>query len=140
MITASKTVCFFHTKIRSISTCRNQYIVNLKLCRISPANAKKVTSVVMYDFLLMRLCICTDWRERAHPRPPSHVLLHWLQRLIQRRHQLLWQAGKYQKFVTCGIKQKSRNTCWVADAAVVSLPPGHPVLHSDQDCDVAMEG
>lgn len=28
----------------------------------------------------------------------------------------------------------------VADTAVVSSPPGHPVLHSDQDCDITVEG
>lgn len=37
--------------------------------------------------------MCADRRERAHPRPPAHVLLYRLQRLVQGRHQLLWQTG-----------------------------------------------
>lgn len=47
---------------------------------------------MMYDLLM-----CAGRCERAHPRPPPHVLLHWLKGFIQRRHQLLWQAGKPQK-------------------------------------------
>lgn len=41
-----------------------------------------------------KIFMCADRRERAHPRPPTHVLFHRLQRFVQGRHQLLWKTGK----------------------------------------------
>lgn len=54
--------------------------------------------------------MCADWRERAHPRPPPHVLFHWLQRLLQGRHQLLWQTGKRLGFTP---PQKEHLSPWL---------------------------
>lgn len=64
----------------------NQKTGHILICAVS------LLPAAMYDFLM-----CAGWCERAHPCPPTHVLLYWLKGFIQRRHQLLRQAGKPQK-------------------------------------------
>lgn len=98
----------------------------------------------------MVLCISTGWGERTYSRPSAHVLLHRLQRFLQRRHKLLRQAGKKTKtnflhFLFIFSKMLCIND--LKDIKVFScrqirpiFPPGHSVLHSDQDCDVSVEG
>lgn len=80
--------------------------------------------------------MCADRSERAHSRPPSHVLLHRLQRFVQGRHQLLWQTGKTRGHTS------TQGAITVITAAQEGLffPPGYPVLHSDKDCHVTVEG
>ena len=54
---------------------------------LSLKNALKYSS-------LTSISMITGWSERTYPCASTHVLLHRIRRLLQRRHQLLRQTGE----------------------------------------------
>lgn len=55
-------------------------------------------------------CCSADWSQRSHSRSPAYVLLHRIERILQRRHELLRETGKYEtnNFLILSSARKSK--------------------------------